>query len=234
VLIITYGRDCSDLLVDLSMSTPQSDRPAILIVDHLLLVRLGLREALRQEYSEIVIGEAETGEEVLVEVQRREWDLIILDISLPDQHGLSVLEAIRAHRPEARVLIMLSIEESLHAVRAMELGASGYVSRNARSSDLIDAARQVLAGKQFFDESISRRWNLRPQALHANLSAREYQVMLALAGGRGVDEIATELSIAVGTVSTYKRRILNKLHLNSTADLVRYVIDNRLSRSASG
>jgi DNA-binding NarL/FixJ family response regulator len=155
---------------------------------------------------------------------------VILDVSLPDNDGFFVLRKIRASRPEAAVLVLSMHPDSLYAARSLQLGASGYISKSSGRSDLLKAVSNVLDGKQHFSESDRREVrSQRSAALHEDLSAQEYKVLLALAAGRRTGEIAAGLNLSAKTVSTYKRRVLNKLGIESTAGLVHYVIDHKLS-----
>jgi DNA-binding NarL/FixJ family response regulator len=154
---------------------------------------------------------------------------VILDVSLPDDDdGFSVLREICARPPQAAVLVLGMHPDSQYAARCLQLGAAGYISKSFGRSDLLKAVGDVLDGKKHFSESVEAR-SQRSAGLHADLSAQEYKVLLALAAGRRTGEVAAELNLSAKTVSTYKRRVLNKLSLESTAGLVRYVIDHRLS-----
>ena len=201
--------------------------PILIVVDH-LLVREGLKQVLSHEYRDVVFGEARTADEALAQIKARPWRLVILDVSLPDNDGFFVLREIRGRHPEAAVLMLSMHGDSMDAARSRQLGAACYISKSCGRSDLLKAFRSVLGGKKHFSESI-RRGVCPSLALHANLSAQEWKVLLALAAGRRTGEIAAEFNLSAKTVSTYKRRVLNKLGLKSTADLVRYVIDHKLS-----
>jgi DNA-binding NarL/FixJ family response regulator len=206
----------------------QTHKLSILIVDDHLLIRLGLRQLLSDEYRDVVFGESGTAEEALLQVKAQMWDLVVLAISLQD--GFSVLRDVHARCPQTAVLVLSTYADSLHTARSLQLGASGYVSKSACRSDLLKAVRRVLAGHEHFAESGRQGVDIpRSAALHANLSAQEYTVLMALAAGSCTGKLAAELNLSGKTVSTYKRRVLNKLGLESTADLVRYVIDHKLS-----
>jgi len=208
----------------------QADKLAVLIVDDHLLVRQGLRQVLSHEFRDIVLSEAGTAQEALARVKSRPWGLVILDVSLPDGDGFSVLREIRALSPQTAVLMLSIHADSLYASRSWELGAAGYVSKSSSRSDLVKAVKEVLDGKLCFRESTSRGGGgPSAGARHANLSAQELKILSLLAAGRRSVEIATQSSLSAKTVSTYKRRILNKLGLKSTADLVRYAIEHKLS-----
>ena len=200
----------------------------VLIVDDHLLVRNGLKQVLKEEYRGVVFGEAQSAGEALAHIEKSPWDLVVLDIVLPDKDGFYVLHEALIRRPESRILVLSIHADPLYAARARQLGASGYVCKDAGRADLVKAFKRVLAGKTHFDGSLPPD-SATTTTPHASLSAREYKVLLAFAAGRRTGEIAAELSLNVKTISTYRRRLLDKLHLKSTADLVHYVIDHRLS-----
>jgi two-component system invasion response regulator UvrY len=181
---------------------------------------------LSHEYGDIVFGEAGTAEEAQAQVKARPWDVVILDTGLSDDDSLSVLRESCA-RAQATVLMLGVHAESKFTATSLQLGAAGYISKSSGRSDLLKTVSSVLDGKKRLSESI--RHNPNSPSLHANLSVRECKVLLALAAGRSVGEIAADLNLSGKTVSTYKRRLLNKLSLKSTADLVRYAIDHKLS-----
>jgi two-component system, NarL family, invasion response regulator UvrY len=210
--------------------TRESHKLSILIVNDNLLLRQGLKQMLAQEYRDIVFGEAGTAWEALARIKAAPWRLVILDVSLPDGDGFSVLWEISVHHPQTAVLMLSMHGDSTYAARASQLGAAGFISKSCGRSDLLKAVRSVLDGRKYFSESIPRGVdNPGSVALRKNLSAREYKVLLALAAGRRTGEIAAELNLSPKTVSTYKRRVLNKLGVDSTAGLVRYVIGHNLS-----
>ena len=209
----------------------QALKLSILIVDDHLLIRMGLKQLLGNEFRDVVFGEAETAGEALAQIQAQRWRLVILDVSLPDDRdSFSVLRELRALHPQSAVLVLGIDPDSQYAARSLQLGASGYISRSSGRSDLLKAVTVVLDGKKHFSESVRREARTRTStALHTDLSAREYKVLLSVAAGRRTGEAAADLSLSPKTVSTYKRRVMNKLRIKSTADLVRYVIDHKLS-----
>jgi DNA-binding NarL/FixJ family response regulator len=209
---------------------PAPPKVSVLIVDDHLLLRQGLKQVLSHEFRDLAFGEAKTAEEALVQVMARPWHLVILDIGLPDQDGFFVLREIRAHRPEAAVLMLSMHADSLYASRSLQLGTAGFISKSSGRATLLKAVRTVLDGKQHFSESVRRGVDIPGSvAHHANLSAQEFKILLALAAGRRTGQIAAESNLSAKTVSTYKRRVLNKLGLSSTSDLVRYVIAHKLA-----
>src|ERR1035437_5743 len=208
----------------------QDHKLSILIVDDHLLIRLGLKQVLSHQFRDVVFGEAETVDEALARIKAQPWRLVILDVCLSDDDdGFSVLREVCALRPQAAVLVLGMHPDSQYAARSLHLGASGYISKKSGRSDLLKAIRNVLDGKKHFSESVRREaHSQRSAALHAGLSAQEYKVLLALAAGKRTGEVAADLNVSAKTVSTYKRRILNKLCIKSTAGLVRYVIEHKL------
>ncbi len=201
----------------------------VLIVDHHLLVRNGLKRVLTEECEAVVFGEAGTARDALAQVAGQPWDMVVLNVGIPGKDGFHILRETLLRRPHTRVL-MLSIQADPRcATRARQMGAFGCVCRDAGRSELVKAFRNVLAGKMHFDDSLTPDSPAPATTGHDVLSAHEYKVLLAFAAGKETGDIAAEMSLNTKTVSSYKRRILNKLGLKSTADLVHYVIDHRLS-----
>jgi DNA-binding NarL/FixJ family response regulator len=205
----------------------------ILIADDHGVVRHGLIQILQDALPDAEFGEAETGREAVEEVQRESRDLVILDISLPDQNGLQVLKQIHAIAPRVPVLILSMHPEEQFAVRAIRAGAAGYVTKRTAPQEIAVAARRVLAGHRYVTASIAERLVVevgrtsdRPP--HERLSDREYEVFRLLALGKTVKESAAELSLTVQTVSTYRARLLEKMGLETNAQLTEYLIQNRL------
>lgn len=212
------------------VAAPHTQKLSILIVDDHLLLRQGLKQVLGHEFRDLAFGEAQTSDEAIAQIHLQPWRLVILDIGLPDKDGFFVLQEVRARRPETPVLMLSMHADSLYAARSLRLGAAGYVSKSSGRATLLKAVKTVLEGKQYLSESIRRGiGNPKSVALHADLSLQECKVMLLIAAGRRTGEIAAELNLSAKTVSTYKRRVLNKLGLRSTSDLVRYVITHKLA-----
>jgi DNA-binding NarL/FixJ family response regulator len=206
---------------------PLLQKLSILIVDADLLGREALKRLLREEYRNLHLGEAGTAEEALNLIRSHHWRLLILDASLPDNDGFAVLQEARRQCPGTAVLMRSIYADSVHGVRSRQLGAAGYLSKGCGRPILLKAFGRVLSGKNYFSQSVSRTACQAPVP-QANLSAQELKVFLALAVGRRLVEVASELGLSAKTVSTYKRRVLNKLDLKSTADIVRYQIDHNL------
>jgi DNA-binding NarL/FixJ family response regulator len=203
--------------------------PSVLIVGDHLLVRQGLRQMLSQEYRDLVFGEAKDSDEAAVRLAKRPWDLVILDITLPGKDGYYVLQEIRRRHPSTRVLMLSMHTDPQYAMHARQMGASGCVCKNAGRADLLRAFKSVLAGKEYFEDLPSVGTGAAVVPAHAALSTREYGVMLGIVAGKRPGQIAAELKLSVKTINTYRGRLFDKLGVHSTADLVRYVIDHRLS-----
>jgi DNA-binding NarL/FixJ family response regulator len=210
---------------------PQAPKLSVLIVDDHLLLRQGVKQLLNTEYRDLAFGEAKNAEQAVVQFHAHPWRLVILDIGLPGKDGFSVLQEIRARRPQTPVLMLSMHADSLYAARSRLLGAAGYVSKSSGRSTLLKAVKSVLAGQKCFSDPIrlGAVGTPTPVALHASLSTQESKVLLAIAAGARTGEIAAQLKLSAKTVSTYKGRVLNKLGLTSTAGLVRYVIDHHLA-----
>ena len=195
--------------------------PAVLIVDDHLLVRLGFRQLFSQEYRDALIAEAMDRSGALAQIPKRRWDLVILGMSLPAGDSYDILKTIRRYHSSVPVLGLTLSLDPRAAARAVQMGVSACVSQKTERADLLRAIKFLLA------ETHSRA--TRPPAKEApkqkHLSAREYKVLSALVSGKRPTQIASELKLSIKTVSTYKRRLLNKLQLDSVADLVRHAIE---------
>jgi two-component system invasion response regulator UvrY len=206
---------------------------SVLIADDHAMVRTGLRHYLEQESSIDTIAETATGAETLQRLRGGRWDLVILDINMPDRSGLDILRYIRSGYPDTRVLVVSGFAEKQYAINVLRAGASGYVAKDQAPEDFMRAVHTVLAGRRFVsaalsDMLISTLDAPGDQPLHAGLSQREFQILCKLAVGRTVSEIAQELCISVKTVSTYRARVLEKMNLQTNADLTAYALRNGL------
>jgi DNA-binding NarL/FixJ family response regulator len=197
------------------------------------LLRNGLKQILTQEPDLTVAGEAEDSEQVMASVERGEWDLVILDITMPGRSGLDVLRDIRRMRPELPVLVLSMHAEDQFAVRAIKAGANGYVSKDNAPTEVVRAVRKILSGKKYVSPTLAEILAnalssdiQRP--LHETLSDREFQVLRQLASGKTVSQIAAEIALSVKTVSTYRARLLEKMNLRNNAELTRYAIQHGL------
>lgn len=205
----------------------------ILIADDHAIVRRGLKLLLLEEYPSSEIGEAGDAETLIKEVIRKNWDLIISDISMPGRSGLDSLIQIKQIRPELPVLIMSMHPEEQYALRVFKAGASGYLGKDTIHDDIIKAIQTVMAGKKFINHAVAEKLTKlsdkgKSDQLHEKLSDREFDVFKMLASGKSVSEIAVQFSLSVTTVSTYRSRILEKMNMRSNADLTRYALEKQL------
>jgi len=205
----------------------------VLIADDHAVVRAGLRQFLEEDPSITEIGDASTGREALEALRSGRWDLLILDINMPDRSGLDILSHIRAAGYSTRVLVMSGLPERQYALNVLRAGARGYLSKEGAPDELLKAMRAILDGRRYVSPAlaellVSELDQDTDKPLHARLSEREFQVLCKLAAGRAVSDIAGELCLSVKTVSTYRTRVLDKMHLETNADLTTYALRNGL------
>ncbi|MCC7020300.1 MAG: response regulator transcription factor [Ardenticatenales bacterium] len=205
----------------------------VLIADDHAIVRRGLERIIQDEVGGWEVGEAATADDVLRQVREAVWDVMVLDISLPDRNGLDLLIEIKALRPALPVLILSMHAESQYAMRALKCGAAGYVSKESASAELVDALKRVLNGGKYVSAAVAETLadvalGLSSSTPHEGLSNREFTVLVGLGQGKAVGELAAELGLSVKTVSTYRSRMLEKMAMRTNADVVRYVIDHGL------
>ena len=204
----------------------------VLIADDHALFRAGLRQFLVDALPSAEIGEAASGNEVLTCLQRQGWDLLVLDINMPDRTGLDILRHVKAGHPGTRVLVLSGYPERQYALNVLRAGASGYIAKDAAPEDLLKAVRMVLQGRRYVSENLAELLLLdmdrADKPLHTLLSDREFQIFGKLAAGQGVSEIGRELCLSVKTVSTYRTRILEKMRMKSNADLTSYALRNEI------
>ena len=206
---------------------------SVLIADDHAMLRTGLRHYLEQDSAITAIGETGTGADTLQQLRDGQWDLVILDINMPDRSGIDILRHIRAGHPNTRVLVMSGFSEKQYAINVLRAGASGYLAKDQAPEEFMRAVHAVLAGRRFVSARLSEMLltaldEPADKPLHAALSEREFQILCKLAVGRSVSEIAQELFISVKTVSTYRARVLEKMHLDTNADLTAYALRNGL------
>jgi two-component system, NarL family, invasion response regulator UvrY len=205
----------------------------VLIADDHALLRRGVREILEESGVEILVTEASSAAEALKSILHLACDVALLDIAFPDGNGLDVLKEIHSQRPQTRVLFLSGYPEAQYAQRALHLGACGYLAKNSAPDELMNAIQKVMAGGKYITQSLAEQLaqNISSdfeKPAHEKLSDREFRVLIALGAGKSVGEIAAELSLSPKTVSTYRSRLLEKLQLKTTADIVRYVLENQL------
>ena len=206
---------------------------SVLIADDHAMLRTGLRSFLEQDRSISAIGESATGAETLERLRTCAYDLVILDINMPDRSGIDILRHIRSGHPQTRVLVLSGFPEKHYAVTVLRAGASGYLAKDQAPEEFMRAVHTVLAGRRFASAALTEMLvnaldEPADRPLHASLSQREFQILCKLAVGRSVSEIAQELCISVKTVSTYRARVLEKMHLETNADLTTYALRNGL------
>lgn len=202
----------------------------ILIADDHAVVRRGLRETLNEAFPRVTFGEAKTAQEALENVERQNWDVVILDISMPGKSGLDVLDDMHRLRPSLPILLLSIHPEGQYARRALRSGAAGYLTKESVPEELKQAVRRVQAGGRYVSAALAEQLasDLRRSSdlpVHELLSAREFQVLRMLASGKTVRQISDEIALSVKTVSTYRARILVKTGMKTTAELIRYAIE---------
>jgi len=206
---------------------------SVLIADDHTIVRQGLKHILSNDSQLKVVGEATNGEEVLRMVEDLKVDSVVLDITMPGKNGLDVLKELKRKYPQLPVLVLSMHPEDQFAIRVLKAGASGYVTKESAPDELIGALRKVCSGGKYVSPQLAEKLavfieNDRGRPLHEQLSDREYQVLLMLALGKTVSEIADELMLSIKTVSTYRTRVLQKMKMGTNADLTRYALQNQL------
>ena len=205
----------------------------VLIADDHDIVREGVKQIVSETNDITVGGEARTGAEALEQVRRRSWDVVILDLNLPDRPGLDVLTQIRSLAAQVPVLILSMHEDVSYAARALKGGASGYVNKNSARKHLVKAIRKLARGERFLTAELAE--SLAFDQIHAPgdhthqaLSDREFQVLCLIAAGKPPREIAAELNLSVKTVATHRARLLAKMGLKNNAEVVHYAFENHL------
>jgi DNA-binding NarL/FixJ family response regulator len=206
---------------------------SILIVDDHTPIRHGLKAMLVQELPGTLFGEAGTGREALAQLRRRAWDLVSLDLSLPDVDGLELLGQIRSMYPRTAALVVTMHPESRYAVRALRAGASAYLTKDSPREVFVAAFRKVLGGGRYISMSLAEQLAsaagpASSQAPHEKLSNREYQVLCGIAAGNRLVDIAQEMNLSVKSVSTYRKRLLEKMGMRTNADLTGYAVEYKL------
>lgn len=205
----------------------------VVIADDHTIVREGLKQLLGAAGDLQVIAEAADGHQALDRVRGLDFDVLLLDMSMPGRSGIELIKQVHAEKPRLRVLVLSMHEEHQYAVRAIRAGAAGYLTKESASAQLVAAIRKVAAGGAFISAEVAQQLALSAmpgaQSLaHEALSDREFQVFRMIAEGKSVSDIAERLSLSVKTVSTHKANILHKMGMSTTADLVRYALLHRL------
>jgi two-component system, NarL family, invasion response regulator UvrY len=205
----------------------------ILVADDHAIVRAGIRRVVDEAQGMVVAGEAESGEHALSLVRTGGYDVAILDIVMPGRGGLDVLRELKAEHPSLKVIVLSMHSEEQYAIRSLRDGAAAYLTKNCPPDELVLAIRTVASGKRYITPSVAERLASyieadTPVTAHDTLSDRELQVLLLIGSGKQVGNIAAELSLSVKTVSTYRARLLQKMGMESNAQLMRYVLQHHL------
>lgn len=204
-----------------------NDKIRVLIADDHAIVRQGLRQILSETDDLLVAGEASDGVDAMRLARDETWDVVLLDVSMPNRNGIDTLKMLRKELPRLPVLILSMHPEEQYAVRALKAGAAGYVTKQSAPEQLVTAIRQVASGNKYISPTLALKLvdvitedHNRPA--HEILSDREYQILCLIAAGKPLTQIAEELNISVKTVSEYRKRLLDKMKLESNAELIRY------------
>lgn len=205
----------------------------VLVADDHEIVRAGVRQLLGEEFSDLEFGEAAEVETLLELARGQSWDVVLLDINMPGRNGLEALAALTRFQPQVPVLVLTMFSEQEYARRALKAGASGFISKRGLGKELIAAVKQVCAGEKYLTPSLAELLakdmiQPGPALPHEQLSEREYAVMLRLAAGKSVKEIAAELALGGKTIFTYRARLLDKLGVRNDVEVARYALRHNL------
>jgi len=205
----------------------------IVLADDHQIVRRGLKQLLGEEADFAVVGEAADGNETLRLVRETGFDVLVLDLSMPGRSGIELIKLIRAEKPKLPIVVLTMHQEEQYAVRAIKSGARGYLTKESAPELLVSAIRKVAGGGAFITPAVAEHMAMdfgaaEDEAPHKQLSDREYQIFEMLVAGKAVTAIADALNVSVKTVSTHKARILQKMRMESTADLIHYAIEHSL------
>jgi two-component system invasion response regulator UvrY len=203
----------------------------ILIADDHAIVRKGLVDLIHEGYPVATITEAVSGQQVLDHINKQAWNIVLMDISMPGRNGIETLKQIRANGNKTPILVLSAYPEDQYAIRVLKAGASGYLSKEIATDELLGAVTKVLAGKKYISAAVAEKLattQTQEGNLFEILSDREMQILQLIASGKTATQIANEISLSINTISTYRARILEKLALNNNAELTRYALDNGL------
>lgn len=205
----------------------------ILITDDHAVVRQGLKQILLEEFTRAEFGEATNAQEAIERVWKENWDVVVLDITMPGRSGLEVLKEIKKSRPKLPVLVLSMHPEDQFAVRLLKIGASGYMTKESAPNELVGAVKKVIAGGRYVSPSLAEKMASYlavdvQTPPHERLSDREFLVLRLIASGKTPTAIAKELALSVKTISTYRMRILEKMSMANNAELTHYAIQNQL------
>ncbi|HQR03720.1 MAG: response regulator transcription factor [Proteobacteria bacterium] len=210
-----------------------SEKILVLIADDHAIVRQGLKQILSDTEDMVVAGEADDGAAALHLARSQSWDVFLLDVTMPNRNGIDTLKQLKKEYPRQPVLILSMHPEEHYAVRAIKSGAAGYLTKQSAPELLVTAIRQVAAGRRFISPTLAEQLanalaDDSDKPPHERVSDREYQVLVRIASGKTLTQIAEELNLSAKTVSEYRKRLLEKMRLDTTADLIRYGIEHSL------
>jgi two-component system, NarL family, invasion response regulator UvrY len=205
----------------------------VLIADDHAIVRQGLKQILAETRDMVVAGEAENSTQAVRLAREADWDVALLDISMPDRSGIDTLKLLRREKPKLPILMLSMHPEDHYAVRCLKAGASGYLTKQSAPVQLVRAIRQVASGRKYISATVAEELansigSDLDQPAHATLSDREYQTLRLIATGHSLSEIATQLALSAKTVSVYRARLLEKLNLKNNAEVAHYAVKNGL------
>jgi DNA-binding NarL/FixJ family response regulator len=205
----------------------------ILLADDHAVVRQGIKQILAKSIAQATFGEAKNGHEIRGLIASQDWDIVVLDLALPDGNGLEFLKQIKNDHPNLPVLILSMYPEEQYALRAIKAGAAGYLNKESAPEELVQAIHKILDGGEYVSASLAEELihyarHADNQPLHKTLSDREYEVLRLIASGKEVKHIAEELSLSAKTISTYRARLLVKMKMKTNAELTYYAIQNGL------
>ena len=211
-----------------------ADKIHVLIADDHAIVRQGLKQILSETEDMLVTGEADDGAEALGLARQQPWDVFLLDVSMPNRNGIDTLKQLKKEFPRLPVLILSMHPEEQYAVRALKAGASGYLTKQSAPEQLVNAIRQVASGTKYLSPAVAQQLadaisEATDKSPHERITDREYQVLKLIAAGKTQTQIAETLNLGVATVSTYRARLLEKMGLRSTAELIRYGLEHGLA-----
>jgi two-component system, NarL family, invasion response regulator UvrY len=210
-----------------------ADKIHVLIADDHAIVRQGLKQILSETGDLVIVGEADDGADALQLARSKSWDVFLLDISMPSRNGIDTLKQLKKEFPRLPVLMLSMHSEEQYAVRAIKSGAAGYLTKQSAPELLVTAIRQVASGKRFISPTLAEQLAAAisddgDKMPHERVTDREYQVLVRIASGKTLTNIAQELNLSVKTVSEYRKRLLDKMRLETTAELIRYGVEHGL------
>lgn len=211
----------------------------IVIADDHTIVREGLKQLLAAAGDFEIVGEAQDGHEAMRQVRSLDFDVLLMDMSMPGKGGMELIKQVKSEKPKVRILVLTMHEEHQYAVRAIRAGASGYLTKDGATAQLVSALRKVAGGGAYISSAVAEQLALHamPGAEgppHAALSNREFQVFSMIAEGKSVSDIAERLNLSVKTVSTHKANLMQKMNMSTTGEIIRYAIAHKLVEAPGG